>query len=116
MWRERIDMKTIAGLAVQTGLAIAMTLTVIAPSAPARAQATLNSQAADIGQSKVELPISYDGEELTITFDPRYVAEFLRVLESEKSLTLSLIDGESAAVFRTDDAYTYVVMPLSRDR
>jgi hypothetical protein len=27
-----------------------------------------------------------------------------------------LIDAESAAVFRTDDAYTYVVMPLSRDR
>lgn len=77
---------------------------------------TLNSQAADIGQSKVELPISYDGDELAITFDPRYVAEFLRVLDPEKPLTLSLIDGESAAVFRTDDAYTYVVMPLSRDR
>jgi DNA polymerase III subunit beta len=77
---------------------------------------TLNSQAADIGQSKVELPISYDGEELAITFDPRYIAEFLRVLEAESPLTLSLIDAESAAVFRTDDSYTYVVMPLSRER
>ena len=27
-----------------------------------------------------------------------------------------VIDAESAAVFRTDDSYTYVVMPLSRDR
>lgn len=77
---------------------------------------TLNSQAADIGQSKVELPISYQGDELTITFDPRYIAEFLRVLEPEKQITLALIDGESAAVFRTDDSYTYVVMPLSRER
>jgi len=77
---------------------------------------TLNSQAADIGQSRVELPISYDGDELAITFDPRFVAEFLRVLEPEKSVRLELIDAESAAVLRTDDAYTYVIMPLSRDR
>ena len=28
----------------------------------------------------------------------------------------SQTDSESAAVFRTDDGYTYIVMPLSRDR
>jgi DNA polymerase III subunit beta len=77
---------------------------------------TLSSRAADIGESKVELPISYDGSELVITFDPRYVAEFLRVLEPEQQVHLDLTDGESAAVFRTDDGYTYIVMPLSRDR
>ena len=75
---------------------------------------TLNSQSAEIGQSKVELPIGYDGDELTITFDPRFVAEFLRVLELEKSIRLELIDDESAAVFRVDESYTYVIMPLSR--
>lgn len=77
---------------------------------------TLMSQAADIGNSKVEMPVSYDGEPLTITFDPRFVAEFLRVLEPEKQVTLEMIDPESAAVLRTDDNYTYVVMPLSRER
>ena len=75
---------------------------------------TLNSQSADIGQSKVELPIDYDGDALTITFDPRFVAEFLRVLEPETSIRLELIDDESAAVFRVDESYTYVIMPLSR--
>lgn len=77
---------------------------------------TLNSQAADIGQSRVELPIAYDGDKLEITFDPRFVSDFLRVLEPEKQVRLELIDSESAAVLRTDDAYTYVIMPLSRDR
>jgi DNA polymerase-3 subunit beta len=77
---------------------------------------TLASRAADIGESKVELPISYDGSSLVITFDPRYVAEFLRVLEPEQPIRLELTDSESAAVFRTDDGYTYIVMPLSRDR
>ncbi len=77
---------------------------------------TLASRAAEIGESKVELPISYDGPGLVITFDPRYVADFLRVLEPEQPIRLELTDSESAAVFRTDDGYTYIVMPLSRDR
>jgi DNA polymerase-3 subunit beta len=77
---------------------------------------TLNSQAADVGQSRVELPISYDGPELTITFDPRFVAEFLRVLEPESQMRLELTDSESAAVLKFGDDYTYVIMPLARDR
>lgn len=77
---------------------------------------TLKSQATNIGESKVELPISYEGAEIVITFDPRYVAEFLRVLEPEQTLKLELTDSESAALFRTEDGYTYIVMPLSRDR
>lgn len=77
---------------------------------------TLCSRAAEIGESKVELPISYEGSELIITFDPRYIADFLRVLEPEQSIKLELTDSESAAVFRTEDGYTYIAMPLSRDR
>jgi DNA polymerase III subunit beta len=77
---------------------------------------SLDSRAADIGQSRIELPISYDGPEISITFDPRFVGEFLRVFEPEKQITLELTDSESAAAFKTDDGYTYVIMPLSRDR
>lgn len=77
---------------------------------------TLNSQAADIGRSKVELPISYESDAMTVTFDPRFIAEFLRVLDPEQSIRLDLVDAESAAVFRVGDAYTYVIMPLARDR
>jgi len=77
---------------------------------------TLKSIAAEIGESKVELPIAYEGAELPITFDPRYVADFLKVLEPEQQVKLDLIDSESAAVLRTDDGYTYIIMPLSRDR
>jgi DNA polymerase-3 subunit beta len=76
----------------------------------------LKSQAADIGQSRVELPISYDGAELTITFDPRFVSDFLKVLGPEQQVRLEMTDSDSAAVLRTDDGYTYVIMPLSRDR
>ncbi len=75
----------------------------------------LSSKATDIGQSKIELPISYDGAELTITFDPRYIADFLRVLDPAATAQFRLIDQDSAAVLAAEDRYTYVIMPLSRD-
>ncbi len=76
---------------------------------------TLISQAADVGNSKVELPVDYQGEKIAIMFDPRFVAEFLRVLESETAVELGLIGGEDPAVFRCGDEYKYVIMPLARD-
>jgi DNA polymerase-3 subunit beta len=64
----------------------------------------------------VELPIGYDGEALTVTLDPKFVSEFLKVLDAEKTFTFEARDSESAAVCRTDDGYGYVIMPLARDR
>lgn len=75
----------------------------------------LASQAADVGESNVELPVPYTGNAVTITFDPKFVADFLRIVDSGTSVTLHLIDAESPAVFMTDDGYRYVVMPLSRE-
>jgi hypothetical protein len=31
-------------------------------------------------------------------------------------VTLDQIDHQSAAVFKTEDGYTYIVMPLTRER
>ena len=77
---------------------------------------TLQSQAADVGASKIDMPIPYGGESLTITFDPKYVADFLRILDPETAFLLNLTDSESQAVARVSDDYIYVIMPLSRDR
>lgn len=76
----------------------------------------LSSQAADVGSSHVELSIEYSGKDIEITFDPRYLTDALRTLEPDTRLTADLIDHKNAAVFRTEDHYTYVVMPLTRDR
>jgi DNA polymerase-3 subunit beta len=76
----------------------------------------LAGQTAEVGQSRVELPIAYDGDPLSITLDPRFVSDFLKVLEPEKSFTIDLQDSDSAAVCTTDDGYGYVIMPLARDR
>jgi DNA polymerase-3 subunit beta len=76
----------------------------------------LASRAAQIGQSRVELPIAYSGSAVSITLDPRYLTDFLKVLDMEKTITVELKDAESAAVCSTDDGYAYVIMPLARDR
>ena len=51
-----------------------------------------------------------------MTLDHRFVSDFLKVLDPQKTFTLDVKDGESAALFTTDDGYSYVVMPLARDR
>ncbi len=76
----------------------------------------LSGSTAEIGQSRVELPIPYEGDAITVTMDHRFVEDFLRVLDSEAVFQTEIKDGESAAVFSTDDGYAYVVMPLARDR
>lgn len=76
----------------------------------------LVASAAEVGESQVELPITYDGQPLAVTMDHRFVSDFLRALDPEKSFTIEIENEESAALFLTDDGYGYVVMPLARDR
>ena len=71
---------------------------------------------ADVGESRVELPIPYEGPETILCLDHRFVTDFLKVLDPEKVFTLNIVDSDSAALFETDDGYGYVVMPLARDR
>ncbi len=76
----------------------------------------LSNSTAEIGQSRIEMPVPFDKDELTITLDHRFVADFLKVLQPDKTFTLDVENGEQAAYCETDDHYGYVIMPLSKDR
>ena len=76
----------------------------------------LSGSTAEVGQSRVEMPVGYAGPALTVSLDHRFVADFLKVLDPEKTFTFDIENTESAAVMTTDDGYGYVVMPLARDR
>ncbi len=76
----------------------------------------LSGQTAEVGQSRIELPISYTEEELVITLDPKFVLDFLKVFGADGTFTLDLDTGDTAAVCTTEDGYGYVIMPLARDR
>ncbi|MEX2174497.1 MAG: DNA polymerase III subunit beta [Pirellulaceae bacterium] len=78
---------------------------------------TLAAATAETGQSRVEMPVAYDGPQIIVSLDHRFVLDFLKVLSPEQNITLDIENGETAAVFLADDSqYGYVVMPLSRDR
>ena len=76
----------------------------------------LSNTTAEVGQSRIEMPVPFDKEELTITLDHRFVADFLKVLQPDKTFTLDLEDSNNAAYCQTDDNYGYVIMPLKTAR
>jgi DNA polymerase III subunit beta len=76
----------------------------------------LSSHGAELGESHVELPIAYNGGEIAVMLDPRYLMDFLRVLDAESNVTFLIRDSESAVVCSTNDGYANVIMPLARDR
>jgi len=78
----------------------------------AKKKLTLRAQGAESGQSRVELPIEYDGKGLEISFDPKFVTDMLRVLEPDTPLTLEMSESEKPAVFRHEPSYLYVIVPL----
>lgn len=76
----------------------------------------LTGSTAEVGESRIELPIAYDGPSITLALDHRFVADFLKVLDAEKVFTFEIENAEAAALLTTDDGYGYVIMPLARDR
>jgi DNA polymerase-3 subunit beta len=72
------------------------------------------ARAADVGAADVELACAYEGPPLVITFDARYLADCLKVLDPTLPIELDLIDAKNAAVLRTQDGYQFVLMPLTR--
>ncbi len=78
-------------------------------------QLVLSGRSAESGESRIEMPIDHAGPTVRIKMDPRFVSDFLRVLDGAVSITVELTDGQSACVCRTDDGYGYVIMPLAAD-
>jgi DNA polymerase-3 subunit beta len=73
---------------------------------------TLQGQGAEIGESVIEMPIAWQGQECRTKLDPAYLTDFLRVLPSDKIIEV-FVEEDSPIVFKTDDEYTYILMPLT---
>ena len=77
-------------------------------------KARLTARGAETGSSEVILNLpDYKGPVLDIAFDPAYLTEMFRAIDSEASAQLEMTDSEKPAVFRIDDQYLYLVMPLA---
>jgi len=74
---------------------------------------TLVSDNTDLGAAVEEMPIEYEGEEVSIGLNARYVLDILNAIEAD-SVTLNLKDQNHSCLFTVadDDQYKTIVMPM----
>ena len=66
----------------------------------------------EVGESSVDIPISYEGEKTSLRLDSRFLNDFLRCIPSSETLAF-YFQPDKPALFETNDDYSYVVMPLT---
>lgn len=64
----------------------------------------------DIGESREEVAVEYQGKELAIGFNPTYLIDVLKNLTLE-TVELELTDSDKPGVIRVD-GYVYIVLPM----
>jgi DNA polymerase-3 subunit beta len=65
----------------------------------------------ELGESREELPANYAGSELVIGFNPAYLIDVLKNL-GEAEVVFELTSPDKPGTVRTQDGYTYVVLPM----
>jgi len=67
----------------------------------------------DLGEARESLDVQYDGEEIAIGFNARYLLDFLSAIEEEQ-VVIYLSDGLSPTLFQPlgRDSYQCVIMPM----
>jgi DNA polymerase-3 subunit beta len=75
----------------------------------------VTSSSSEFGDAREEIPVDYEDEPLTISFNAQYVVDFLGAVETD-IVSLSLKDDVSQAVMKPVASegydYTYVIMPM----
>ena len=75
---------------------------------------TLSSENIELGSSKEQVPVSYEGEDLSLGFNCRYFIETLEVMEGEK-VSMYLDGKDSACCFTSeaDQGFLSIIMPMN---
>lgn len=71
----------------------------------------VQSGSADVGEANEDVPIDYNGRELSITFNADFVLSPLKAI-GENEVNIDLIDASSPGVMRVADEFLYVLMPM----
>ena len=69
----------------------------------------------EIARIDEELNISFEGEDLKISLNSKYLLEFIQNISKEKELVLEFMYSNSAVKVyeKDDDNYIYILMPLA---
>lgn len=75
-------------------------------------QLTVMSRHEGLGESRSDVPVDYDGEDLEIRFNPNFLGEYLKTMADEQ-VTFRFRDRTSAGLFTSGPNSMYVVMPIT---
>jgi len=73
---------------------------------------TVFSRFEGVGEAEVEVPVKYEGKPVEITYNPDFILDYIRVLDSD-DLEINFKDKMSAGLFIGGEETVYVVMPIT---
>lgn len=71
----------------------------------------ISSRTPNLGEAKEEVPAEVSGDDLAIGFNPDYIVDVLKTLETEEVL-FSLTEPDKPGLIKGEGGYLYVVMPM----
>ena len=77
----------------------------------AEKEATLSSRAPETGEATVTCPITYEGEPMEVAFNPAFLIDALRVVNTD-TVTLDMNAANKPAVMKAGSDFLYVLMPV----
>jgi DNA polymerase-3 subunit beta len=78
--------------------------------------ATITSSNPEMGEARESLPVTYEGDEITVSFNAQYILDFLSVSTTDE-VDIDLKDDSSQGLMKpvSDEdelKYNYVIMPM----
>lgn len=64
-----------------------------------------------MGEGLVDVPMNYQGERLDIKFNPNFLLDVVKVIESAE-IKIFLQDGQSAALLKDGEDFQYIILPI----
>lgn len=77
----------------------------------AKSKLIVSKQAQELGEAREEVAAEYQGQELSVGFNPSYLMDALKNLPDE-AIEVELPGPERPGVIRTKDQYIYIVLPM----
>ena len=65
----------------------------------------------DVGEARETIPIKYSADDITVAFNPEFLMDPLRTLESDE-IYMEITDELSPGVVKADVPFLYVLMPM----
>jgi DNA polymerase-3 subunit beta len=72
----------------------------------------ITANSPEVGEGEERMGINYNGPQLSIAFNPRYLISPLEALEGEDEIFFDLVDELAPGVIRIKGPFLYVVMPM----